>query len=53
MCGEKTAATGAGADGETAAEAGADGETAASKNRSWRRESGGGLVAVVVPFLHR
>ena len=43
MCGEKTAATGAGADGETAA----------SKNRSWCRESGGGLVAVVVPFLHR
>ena len=43
MCGEKTAA----------AEAGTVGETAASKNRSWRRESGGGLVAVVVPFLHR
>lgn len=52
MCGEKAAAE-AGADGETAAEAGTVGETAASKNRSWRRESGGGLVAVVVPFLHR
>ena len=42
MCGEKAAA-----------EAGVVGEKAASKNRSWRRESGGGLVAVVVPFLHR
>lgn len=53
MCGEKAAEAGAEADGETAAEAGAVGEKAASKNRSWCRESGGGLVAGVVPFLRR